>query len=251
MQYNELRRVFVYWVKKLNKNGLIKELEANGKKYSDVVLNGWDEEPEHLMYHAWHHEGRRFRHGAIMMGADYTQWHGIWELQNDLVELIRWAAEHGDPEAKQWVNSRHPSKFMPYPIYDIPGNAWGINPLANKVPFLYVNYDDYWDRVYQNVKYAYEKGLLSEKQWQLWQKRYNNKEHYLGTKYNADSVYNYYLQLNAIDTKAMNEQVVNMQLPGKPFYQPRPGVIAGPSEKVIKQQLGRKEEKYSPESGTK
>lgn len=244
LQYNELRRTFVYWVKKLNKNGLIKDLEANGKKYSDVVLNGWDEEPEYLMYHAWHHEGRRFRHGAIMMGADYTQWHGIWDLQNDLIELIRWAAEHGDPEAKQWANSKHPSKFMPYAIYDIPGNAWGINPLANKIQFLYTNYNDYWDRIYQNVKYAYEKGLLSEKQWQLWLKRYNNKEHYLGTKYNVDSVYNYYLKLNSIDTKAMNEQVVNMQPPGKPFYQPGFGVMVEFNEKTRDLYLGEKKGKF-------
>ena len=60
---------------------------------------------DYLFFEIWHHEGRRFRHGAEMMGADYTQWHGVWEIQEDLIELIRWAAEHGDSEAKKWVNS--------------------------------------------------------------------------------------------------------------------------------------------------
>jgi hypothetical protein len=28
----------------------------------------------------WHHEGRRARHGAAMMGPDYTHWHGTYEV---------------------------------------------------------------------------------------------------------------------------------------------------------------------------
>ncbi len=28
----------------------------------------------------WHHEGRRARHGAAMMGPDYTWWHGFYEI---------------------------------------------------------------------------------------------------------------------------------------------------------------------------
>ncbi|HOI28934.1 MAG TPA: multiheme c-type cytochrome [Melioribacteraceae bacterium] len=216
LQYNEMRRKFVYWTKKLTANGTIKTLKANGKEYSDPVLNGWDETPEILMYHAWHHEGRRFRHGAIMMGADYTQWHGVWELQHDLVELITWAAERGDQEAKQWVNSTHPTKFVPYPIFDIPGNAWGINVLSNTFPFLYT-YPDYWERIYSNVEEAHKNKLLSDTQWQFWQNRYNNKEHFLGTKYNADSVFKFYKDRDAIDTKAFNDQAVNLKLPGKSF----------------------------------
>jgi hypothetical protein len=220
LQYNEIRRTFVYWTKKLTDNGMISRLEADGKFYSNPVLNGWDEKPEELMYYAWHHEGRRFRSGALMMGADYTQWHGIWDLQEDLNELLTWAAERGDAEAKQWVESNHPSKWAPYRLYDVPGNAWGINPLANTTPFLYNNYPDYWDRIYANVKAAFEAGLLSEDQWQFWLKRYENKEYYLGTMFNADSVFNFYKQRDAIDAKAMNEQVIQLKLPGAPFWKP-------------------------------
>ncbi len=218
LQYNEIRREFVRWTKKLTKNGLISRLKADGKFYSNPVLNGWDEVPEHEMYYAWHHEGRRFRHGAEMMGADYTQWHGIWEIQEDMIELITWAAEHGDPEAKKWVKSDHPSKFIPYALYDMPGNVWGINVKANTTPFVYNNYPDYWDRVYQNVEAAYKQGLLSEKQWNLWLKRYENKDHYMGLKYSADSTWNYYKKRNEEDLKRMKEQVIDFVLPGKPFY---------------------------------
>ncbi len=219
LQYDEIRREMVRWNKKMTENGTVKRLQADGVFYSDPVLNGWDEEPEHALYHGWHHEGRRYRHGAEMMGADYTQWHGIWEVQERMMDMIKYAAEHGDPEAKKWVASTHPSKFAPYALYDIPGSAWGISVVANTTPFVYNNYPDYWDRIAANVKAAHEKGLLSDEQWQQWQHRYENKEHYLGLKYKADSTWNYYKALNAYEAQEMNKQIVQFDLPGKPFYQ--------------------------------
>ena len=33
-----------------------------------------------IWYEIWHHEGRRARHGASMMGPDYTHWHGTYEV---------------------------------------------------------------------------------------------------------------------------------------------------------------------------
>ena len=221
LQYNELRRTFVYWTKKLTKNGTINQLKIGDKTYSNPVLNGWDEKPEELMYNAWHHEGRRFRHGAEMMGADFTQWHGIWELQQDMVEMITWAAEHGDAEAKQWVDSTHPSKFAPYALYDIPGSAWGIPTRTNTTPFLYNNYPDYWERVYANVETAYKNNLLSKDQWEHWLERYENRDHYLGTKYKDNDavkeVFDMYKERNAKDKEAFTKQAVKLQLPGKPF----------------------------------
>ncbi len=220
LQYNEIRRMFVYWTKKLTANGTIDRLKVDGVFKSNPVLNGWDEAPEQKMYLAWHHEGRRFRHGAQMMGADFTQWHGIWDLQEDMVELITWAAEYGDKEAEEWVNSNHPSKFAPYALYDIPGNAWGISAKSNTTPFLY-SYPDYWDRVYANVKKAYEEGLLAKDQWDVWEDRYEKKDHYLGLEYasKVDSTWNFYKERNAIDTKAFMEQAVKLDLPGKSYWE--------------------------------
>ena len=31
-------------------------------------------------FEIWHHEGRRARHGASMMGPDITHWHGTYEI---------------------------------------------------------------------------------------------------------------------------------------------------------------------------
>jgi hydroxylamine dehydrogenase len=35
---------------------------------------------EWTYWELWHHEGRRARHGAVMMGPDYTWWHGIYDV---------------------------------------------------------------------------------------------------------------------------------------------------------------------------
>ncbi len=55
-------------------------------------------------YEIWHHEGRRARHGASMMGPDYTHWHGTYEVAKhfyskmvpELKELIERGARSGD-----------------------------------------------------------------------------------------------------------------------------------------------------------
>jgi len=44
-------------------------------------------------FELWHHEGRRARYGAVMFGADYVNWHGIYEQEKALVELQAQAAE--------------------------------------------------------------------------------------------------------------------------------------------------------------
>jgi len=40
-----------------------------------------------LYFELWHHEGRRARFGAVMGGADYVNWNGIYEQQKALVEM--------------------------------------------------------------------------------------------------------------------------------------------------------------------
>lgn len=71
----------------------------------------FDDEIEYTYFYLWHHEGRRARHGASMMGPDYTQWHGMFEVSNtfyqkfipQLKEIIAknraaggWRAENAD-----------------------------------------------------------------------------------------------------------------------------------------------------------
>jgi len=40
----------------------------------------FDEKLEWTYYELWHHQGRRARMGTAMMGPDYTQWHGFYEV---------------------------------------------------------------------------------------------------------------------------------------------------------------------------
>jgi cytochrome c553 len=58
-----------------------------------------------VWYELWHHEGRRARHGASMMGPDYTHWHGTYEVAKhfyskmipDIEHLISQGKSSGDP----------------------------------------------------------------------------------------------------------------------------------------------------------
>ncbi len=52
----------------IKKNDLLERKAAFGNK---IEWTYWE---------LWHHEGRRARHGAAMMGPDYTWWHGIYDV---------------------------------------------------------------------------------------------------------------------------------------------------------------------------
>lgn len=47
-----------------------------------------------VWFEIWHHEGRRARHGASMMGPDYTHWHGTYEVAKHFYSEMVPALEH-------------------------------------------------------------------------------------------------------------------------------------------------------------
>jgi hypothetical protein len=49
--------------------------------------NPWNDEFQIIIYHLWHHEGRRARQGSLMGGPDYAHWHGFFELMQDMYKL--------------------------------------------------------------------------------------------------------------------------------------------------------------------
>ncbi len=74
----------------LYNEGYWKPALALQKELADKKLlkeNPWDDEFQKVIYHLWHHEGRRMRQGAAMGGPDYAHWHGVFELQQDLYKL--------------------------------------------------------------------------------------------------------------------------------------------------------------------
>ena len=69
----------------------------NGPSFSEKIDFTW--------FELWHHEGRRARHGASMMGPDITHWHGTYEIARnfysefvpELRELIERGKRSGKP----------------------------------------------------------------------------------------------------------------------------------------------------------
>lgn len=61
---------------------------------------------EWAYWELWHHEGRRMRHGAAMMGPDYTWWHGAYEVaQHFYFKLIPEARQFKNPELDAYIDS--------------------------------------------------------------------------------------------------------------------------------------------------
>lgn len=61
---------------------------------------------EWTYWELWHHEGRRARHGASMMGPDYTWWHGIYEVaQHFYFKLIPEAREFKNPAVDAYLDN--------------------------------------------------------------------------------------------------------------------------------------------------
>ncbi len=66
-------------------------------------------------FEIWHHEGRRARHGASMMGPDYTHWHGTYEVAKhfyakfipELEQLIDEGLASGDTEKIKAAEALH------------------------------------------------------------------------------------------------------------------------------------------------
>ncbi len=62
-------------------------------------------EIEWVYWELWHHEGRRARHGAAMMGPDYTWWHGFYEVAKHFyLELIPEARKFNDPDLNKYID---------------------------------------------------------------------------------------------------------------------------------------------------
>jgi hypothetical protein len=45
-----------------------------------ITKADFDDKLDWIYWELWHHEGRRGRHGASMMGPDYAWWHGLYEV---------------------------------------------------------------------------------------------------------------------------------------------------------------------------
>jgi hypothetical protein len=77
-------------------NEVVKEAQAiiDGLARDKLVSTTAFTQPiQFLAFDLWHYYGRTAKHGAYMGGADFSQWHGNYELQLKLAELRTQAAE--------------------------------------------------------------------------------------------------------------------------------------------------------------
>jgi hypothetical protein len=72
---------------------IMEKLYADGK----LTRTPFDERTEWTYYELWHHEGRRARTGTAMMGPDYTQWHGFYEVSRHFYNDFLPEAEQLEP----------------------------------------------------------------------------------------------------------------------------------------------------------
>lgn len=60
---------------------------------------------EWTFWELWHHEGRRTRHGAAMMGPDYTWWHGMYDVaQHFYFKLLPQARAFNNDELNSYID---------------------------------------------------------------------------------------------------------------------------------------------------
>ena len=86
--------------------------------------NPIDEQAEIYAYLIWHHEGRRWRMGASMMGPDWTQWNGaVNTIMNQLGGMIDWIETQrrlqalGSPSANM-VNEAALTQLSPEALWE-------------------------------------------------------------------------------------------------------------------------------------
>ena len=81
---------------------------------------GFSNEIEWMYWELWHHEGRRARHGAAMMGPDYTWWHGIYDVAHTFYFKML-------PEARKFNNAKV-NAYIDNMIKTDPMHQWLLEP---------------------------------------------------------------------------------------------------------------------------
>ncbi len=101
------------------------ELMADGVLRKEAPF---EKDVQWIFWELWHHEGRRARHGASMMGPDYTHWHGMYEVSKhfylEFLPAVIEAAEEHSPA----IGAKYEAKVAE--LMTQPEHAWmeGLSP---------------------------------------------------------------------------------------------------------------------------
>jgi len=95
---------------------IMTELKTKGV----ISKSPFDDKIEWIWWEIWHHEGRRARHGASMMGPDYTWWHGLYEVgKHTYFAFI--------PELKKVAGDKLANELLDKYFKPIQGHDWYFN----------------------------------------------------------------------------------------------------------------------------
>jgi len=70
----------------------------------------FEHEVQWVFWELWHHEGRRARHGASMMGPDYTHWHGMYEVSKHFYSKFLPAAVEAAAQKSPGLKKKYQEK---------------------------------------------------------------------------------------------------------------------------------------------
>ncbi len=82
-----------------------------------ITKADFDEKIDWQYFELWHHQGRRARHGAAMMGPDYTWWHGIYEVAREFYD-------HFIPEVEKIMGGKQQAAPLLDPYLKAEGHRW-------------------------------------------------------------------------------------------------------------------------------
>jgi hypothetical protein len=124
--------------------GAMKELQERGY----ITAAPFDEKIEWTWWEIWHHEGRRARHGASMMGPDYTWWHGMYEVAQHT--YFKWIPEMREAVRKKDGNEKAADEILAKYFKPIQGHDWYFNGIDK----------DAVDKVRKGFEERYGKGSM-------------------------------------------------------------------------------------------
>ena len=101
------------------------ELIADGVLRRDAPF---EKTVQWVFWELWHHEGRRARHGASMMGPDYTHWHGMYEVAKHFYEKFLPAVVEAAEETSSAMGQKYEAKVDA--LLAQPEHVWlkGLSP---------------------------------------------------------------------------------------------------------------------------
>ncbi len=82
------------------------------KEAEKIDPTPFNEKIEWAYWYLWHHEGRRARTGLAMMGPDYVQWHGFYDIAERFYFELVPEAEHLLPGVTKEIMDRPEHKWF-------------------------------------------------------------------------------------------------------------------------------------------